>query len=256
MTTTRKRKYRRKRSESQDIGHGVGVGVGVGKIGYGAVSLRAKLLGGGTRKSRIISSNRTKKVRAFTKKDFNSGDGMLTTVWGPSMWHYLHTMSFNYPVSPTEEQKRHYMDFILNLRNVLPCKYCRMNLTNNLATRPLKMCHMESRETFSRFIYDLHETVNRLLGKKSGLSYCDVRERYEHFRSRCTQDAPKVFDFKKFYRGKNKSHNSHEKGCTEPLYGKKAKCVISIVPQEVKVPTFSVDDQCIKKRGEVTDVSQ
>jgi hypothetical protein len=108
---------------------------------------------------------------------------------------------------------------------------------------------MESRDTFSRFVYDLHETVNRLLGKKSGLSYCDVRERYEHFRSRCTQDAPKVFDFRKFYRGKNGDKREKEKGCTEPLYGKKAKCVISIVPQEVKVPTFSVDDQCIKKRG-------
>jgi hypothetical protein len=187
-------------------------------------------------------------MRAFTKKDFHSGDGMLTTVWGPSMWHFMHTMSFNYPVSPTPDQKQHYMDFILNLRNVLPCKYCRMNLTNNLATRPLKMCHMESRDTFSRFIYELHETVNKLLGKNSGLSYCDVRERYEHFRSRCTQDAPKVFNFKDFYRG-NKKHEK-EKGCTEPLYGKKAKCVISIVPQEVKVPTFSVDDACIKRRGE------
>ena len=30
---------------------------------------------------------------------------MLTSVWGPSMWHYLHTMSFNYPVKPTPEEK-------------------------------------------------------------------------------------------------------------------------------------------------------
>jgi len=35
------------------------------------------------------------------------------------------------------------------------------------------------------------------------------------------------------------------------LYGKKAKCVISIVPQDVEVPTFRVDDQCIKKRGDI-----
>ena len=226
MSNTRKRKFRRRRVST-------------------GVSLRAKILSGG-RKAQLIPTNRTKKVRAFTKKDFHSGDGMLTTVWGPSMWHFLHTMSFNYPVTPTEEQKKHYMEFILNLRNILPCKYCRMNLTNNLATRPLKMCHMASRDTFSRFVYDLHETVNKLLGKNSGLSYCDVRERYEHFRSRCTQDAPKVFDFTKLYRGKMR-----EKGCTEPLYGKKAKCVISIVPQDMKVPTFSVDDQCIKKRGDI-----
>ena len=230
-------------------------------VSSSSVSNRAKLLSGGSKSGSSSSIDRrnggiggplvpprTKKVRAFTKKDFHSGDGMLTTVWGPSMWHFMHTMSFNYPVSPTQEQKKDYMDFILNLRNVLPCKYCRMNLTNNLATRPIRMCNMESRDTFSRFVYDLHETVNKLLGKKSGLSYCDVRERYEHFRSRCTQDAPKVFNFKDFYRGKMGKKGEHEKGCTEPLYGKKAKCVISIVPQEVKVPTFSVDDQCIKKR--------
>ena len=30
---------------------------------------------------------------------------MLTTVWGPSMWHYLHTMSFNYPNNPTKRKK-------------------------------------------------------------------------------------------------------------------------------------------------------
>lgn len=272
MTNSRKRKPRHRRQRPHNSVSSAGT----------SVSIRAKILSGGsgtsgsgTRGTRGSSDagslvpqipeitkghRRTKKVRAFTKKDFHSGDGMLTTVWGPSMWHFLHTMSFNYPVEPTHDQKRQYMDFILNLRNVLPCKYCRMNLTNNLATRPIKMCHMASRDTFSRFVYDLHETVNRLLGKKSGLTYCDVRERYEHFRSRCTQDAPKVFNFKEFYKNTGNGHGNghgtrkkgeHEKGCTEPLYGKKAKCVISIVPQDVKVPTFSVDDQCIKKRGEV-----
>jgi hypothetical protein len=251
MTTTRKRKYKRVSvSERAKILSQLG-----GKqSAAGHISLVPASASSSSSSSSFQSRShkqRTKKVRAFTKKDFHSGDGMLTTVWGPSMWHFLHTMSFNYPVEPTPDQKHQYMDFILNLRNVLPCKYCRMNLTNNLATRPIKMCHMESRDTFSRFIYDLHETVNKLLGKNSGLSYCDVRERYEHFRSRCTQDAPKVFDFRKFYRGKSGKKGEHDKGCTEPLYGKKAKCVISIVPQEVKVPTFSVDDQCIKKRGEI-----
>ena len=31
---------------------------------------------------------------------------MLTTVWGPSLWHSLHTMSFNYPVKPTVKIKK------------------------------------------------------------------------------------------------------------------------------------------------------
>jgi hypothetical protein len=194
-----------------------------------------------TRKNKN-THNKTKK-RVFSKKDYESGDGMMTKIWGPAMWHYLHTMSFNYPVEPTKEQKIHYRDFVLNLRNVLPCKYCRINLTNNLKKKPLTMCHMKSRETFSRYIYELHETVNRMLNKKSNLTYCDVRDRYENFRSRCTEEKPKVFTFKK-----TTTRRKKEKGCTEPLYGKKAKCVINIVPQEDKTATFQMDKKCIKTR--------
>jgi hypothetical protein len=188
-------------------------------------------------------NNKTKK-HTFSRKDYMSGDGMLTSVWGPAAWHLLHTISFNYPINPTEENKKYYKEFVENLTNVLPCKYCRMNLTNNLKAHPLLPCHMKNRDTFSRYIYNLHEIVNKLLDKKSGLSYCDVRERYEHFRSRCTQnDAPKIFKFDKTRK------NNKEKGCTEPLYGEKAKCVIQIVPQDQKTPSFMVDNKCIKVRG-------
>jgi hypothetical protein len=187
--------------------------------------------------------NKTKKNYVYKKGDYNSGDGMLTTVWGPAMWHFLHTMSFNYPVNPSAKDKKHYRDYILNLRYVLPCKYCRINLANNFKKKPLQMCDMTSRYTFSRYIYELHETVNKMLHKKSNLSYCDVRERYEHFRSRCTDEKPTVFTFKK-----TSSLKKKEKGCTEPLYGKKSKCVINIVPQEDKTATFNMDKKCIKKR--------
>jgi hypothetical protein len=190
--------------------------------------------------------NKTRK-RVFSKKDYNAGDGMLTSVWGPPMWHYLHTMSFNYPVHPTSQDKKHYRDFIVNLQYVLPCKYCRINLRNNFKKKPIQMCDMENRETFSRYIYELHELVNRMLKKKSNLTYCQVRERYENFRSRCTEEKPKVFTFKKSKTFKNKK----EKGCTEPLYGKKAKCVINIVPQEDRIATFKMDHKCIKKRDPI-----
>ena len=195
-----------------------------------------------TRKNRNIH-NKTKKKYVFNKKDYNSGDGILTQVWGPAAWHFIHAMSFNYPVNPTANDKKHYKDFIYNLRNVLPCKYCRINLANNLKKKPLLMCHMASRETFSRYVYELHELVNKMLNKKSNLSYCDVRERYEHFRSRCTEEKPKIFIFKSRQTRKRK-----EKGCTEPLYGKKSKCIINIVPQEDKSATFQMDKKCIKTK--------
>ena len=48
--------------------------------------------------------NKTRKI--YTKKDYNSNDGMLTSVWGPPAWHFLHTISFNYPNSPSIKQKK------------------------------------------------------------------------------------------------------------------------------------------------------
>ena len=197
-----------------------------------------------TKKHLKTNKNKTKKI--YSKNDYNSGDGMLTSVWGPGAWHLLHTMSFNYPVEPTQEQKHHYRNFVLNLKNVLPCKYCRMNLKTNLKELPLTMDCMKNRDTFSRYIYNLHELINRKLKKKSNLKYCDVRERYEHFRSRCTEDLPKLFKFDK--KLKDKIKNTEGKGCTEPLYGKKSKCIIKIVPQEEKGQTFQMDKKCIKTR--------
>ena len=109
----------------------------------------------------------TASVPIFNTKDFESNDGMLTTVWGPPMWHYLHTMSFNYPVKPSAEDKKHYRKFIDLLQYVLPCGKCRENLKKNFKKLPLTNEVMASRHTFSRYVYDLHELINTMLKKKS-----------------------------------------------------------------------------------------
>jgi hypothetical protein len=197
-----------------------------------------------TCKNRTGSKSKSQK-RVFKKGDFYSGDGFLTTVWGPTFWHTLHTISFNYPVNPTNEQKQQYRDYILSLQNILPCGACRANLKTNLKHLPLKMSVMKSRNTFSRYIYNLHEMVNKMLKKKSNLSYCDVRERYEHFRSRCVDEKPKVFKYSEM-----KTRKQKEKGCTEPLYGKKARCILNIVPQDEKGQSIQIDKKCMKYRGE------
>jgi hypothetical protein len=67
------------------------------------------------------------------------------------------------------------------------------------------MKEMETRETFSKYVFNLHEVINTMLKKKSGLTYEKVRDTYEHFRARCTQKILKL----------------KEKGCVVPFYGKK-----------------------------------
>jgi len=170
-----------------------------------------------------------KKKTVFNASEYESNDGMLTTVWGPPLWHYLHTMSFNYPVKPSARDRKNYREFVLNLVNILPCGKCRKNLEGNFRKLPLSKDCMKTRETFSKYIFDLHELVNKMLHKKkSGLTFETVRDRYEHFRSRCTQTK------------KKKSEN----GCTEPLTGEKSKCVLHIVPRSKECDTFQIDRKC------------
>lgn len=190
---------------------------------------------------RIKKSKRTRKKSVFSKKDYNSNDGMLTSVWGPSLWHSLHVISFNYPVKPTNKEKKHYKKFIMSLKHTLPCGICRKNLKMNLKECPLTQKDLQSRYHFSKWMYDFHEHVNKMLNKKSGLTYNDVKDRYENFRSRCTVDI-------KLKKKTRKCKKKKEDGCTKPLYGKKAKCLIRIVPNEKKAKTLEIDKKCIKSR--------
>ena len=190
----------------------------------------------------------TASVPIFNTKDFESNDGMLTTVWGPPMWHYLHTMSFNYPVKPSTEDKKHYRQFIDTLQYVLPCGKCRENLKKNFRKLPLTNEVMASRHTFSRYIYDLHELINTMLKKKSNLTYDQVRERYEHFRSRCSKTSS-LRKTRRNSKSKTKSKTpKKEKGCTDPLTGEKSKCVLQIIPRSDPTESLTVDKKCEKVR--------
>ena len=154
--------------------------------------------------------------------DYNSNDGMMTYVWGPPQWFYLHTMSFNYPVRPTAEQKRHYRAYVESLQHTLPCGACRTNLARTLRKEHrLTASALKNRDSFSRWVYELHEHVNRMLGKPSSLTYEEVRERFEHFRARCTGTAAA----------------SKENGCTASVAGRPSKCVLQVVPRSSKRKT-------------------
>jgi dsDNA-binding SOS-regulon protein len=166
----------------------------------------------------------------FTENDYNSEYGMITSIWGPALWHSLHTISFNFPIKPTKEEKKHYFTFFKNLKYVLPCKMCQNNLSKYLNKHPLTLKDFNNRESLSKWVYNLHESVNTLLNKKSNLSYEDVRERYEQFRARCIIDP-------------DKKENKHE-GCSEPLYGKAAQTIINIVPRNKRNKTFKIAPEC------------
>ena len=167
----------------------------------------------------------------FTEDDYNSNDGMSTYIWGPPMWHTLHTLSFNYPINPTDDQKKYYLNFYSNLVNILPCKTCRDNLKKNFEKNPLNIDVFKNRNLLSRYIYNLHEIINIQLGKKSNLSYEKVRDIYEMFRARSVSNI-----------------KNPDVGCVKPLRGVKSKCILNIVPRTNNNNSLRIDSKCIIKK--------
>lgn len=167
--------------------------------------------------------------------DPNSKNGLCTQTWGGALWHTLHMISFNYPPEPTKADKRNYARFLLSLRHVLPCRYCRDNYPDNLLKAGLlRNKHVfDSRETFSRFIYDLHNEVSRNLKKKPfDKSFEEVQRIYNMCRARgCAKTTPK----------------DGEKGCTRAMHTVPLKYVGKLVPRKDKCPSFDVDPKCYDK---------
>ena len=116
----------------------------------------------------------------FNTDDYNSSNGMNPKIWGPALWFVLHIISFNYPVSPNKNDKRNYFIFLKSLENILPCKSCRDNLKEHF--KNIDMNIFDNRDTFSQYIYKLHNIVNSTLDKEKYSSYKSVKYTYQHFR--------------------------------------------------------------------------
>lgn len=98
--------------------------------------------------------------------------------WGPKMWFILHTVSLQYSNEPTSEEKKAAFNFINSLPLLLPCVVCKDHLREHFKHMPLTFDHLRNRETFSKYVYDLHEMVNKQLGKKSGIKFKNIKSLY------------------------------------------------------------------------------
>lgn len=152
-------------------------------------------------------------IKKLYGNNYDANNGMLTKIWGPGMWIALHTITFGYPIKPTQEQKIYYKNFFFNLGNVIPCSYCRDSYNNFIKSKPsiLDDNVMKNRITLSYWLYKIHNRVNDKLGIDYQVSFDDVIERYETYRAKCATN-----------KNINKKEKEKEKGCIMPL-NKKAK---------------------------------
>ena len=199
---------------------------------------------GGTGRTRRGGGAPSALASVFKSSDFDSKNGFLTSVWGPSLWFVLHIISLNYATAPSVRQRREYQAFFDSLKHVLPCGICRENLGKNLKCTGYGPHVFKNRATLSKFVHKLHNCVNGMLGKdKCEMSYHDMRKMYENFRARCSLTHSSKNSSKR-----GRKHSAGEGGCTDPVTGVKSKCTLRIVPIDYCANSMEIDKRCIMRK--------
>tara|TARA_B100001093_G_scaffold509521_1_gene573701 strand:+ start:1686 stop:2156 length:471 start_codon:yes stop_codon:yes gene_type:complete len=90
---------------------------------------------------------------------------MDPTVWGPKLWFVIHTFALNYPDNPSYEDKRVMEEFFNNLKSTIPCQKCKIHYRQRLQQNPV-ISYLDNRQSIFKYTVDLHNQVNKSLGKK------------------------------------------------------------------------------------------
>jgi hypothetical protein len=91
---------------------------------------------------------------------------MNSSIWGPPAWFFLHSIAMAYPINPNVNDKRSMLAFFDSLAGILPCLKCKINLQKHMEKIPLSYKILESRETLYEWVNNLHNEVNKSLGKR------------------------------------------------------------------------------------------
>lgn len=90
---------------------------------------------------------------------------------GSSSWTLLHTITANYPSSPSASQQSDARTFMSLFGKLYPCWVCAEDFQDYMERNKVRA---ESRESFGRWMCEAHNEVNRKLGKK--IFDCDFWE--------------------------------------------------------------------------------
>ena len=97
-------------------------------------------------------------------------------VWGPHYWFVLHTIALTYPLKPNETVKKKYYDFIENLPIFIPIENIGNYFSELLDKYPVSP-YLDSRESFIKWVYFIHNTINKSLGYEE-LTLSESLEKY------------------------------------------------------------------------------
>lgn len=93
--------------------------------------------------------------------------GITPSIWGAPAWLFISCSARTYPLEPNPAEQLAAIHFVDSLQVMLPCS-CRINfrkLLRKMEWKKRKWEYVANRESYSHFIHDVHNSVNRDLGK-------------------------------------------------------------------------------------------
>ena len=158
-------------------------------------------------------------------KDPNVDNGMMTKVWGPAGWLFLHSVTFGYPyainpANPAHSSKKdEYYNFFYYLGNVMPCRYCRESYQQFFKELDLSK-FLDTRAKLVEWLYILHNKVNTKLGVPACNipTFEELVNTYETYRAKCkpTTDEERM--------------ENQKKGCVTPADGTPRRSIVKVIP--------------------------
>jgi hypothetical protein len=87
------------------------------------------------------------------------------TIWGPSMWMFLHTTAMTYPHHPNAVTKKKYYEFLQNIPLFIPVEEMSSYFSQLMDKYPVSP-YLDNRESLIRWMHFIHNKINQKLEKK------------------------------------------------------------------------------------------
>ncbi len=104
--------------------------------------------------------------------------------WGPLLWLILHTLAEKAgrqdSLITRGDEIRAWPLFLKTIQPMIPCPFCRLHFEDYVQKHPfnLPMDYYEWKTYIPKYFYDLHEDVNKRLGKPS-FPFADLSTTYK-----------------------------------------------------------------------------
>ncbi|KAJ3159537.1 hypothetical protein HDU86_001546 [Geranomyces michiganensis] len=102
---------------------------------------------------------------------------------GRAAWRVLHTMAGKFPTDPNTDEQQAMQDYIYLFARLYPCGDCARHFKRVLEAHPPRV---SSREAVSQWACDVHNVVNKRLGKP----HYDCKEVLAAWGCGCAEDDP------------------------------------------------------------------